>query len=228
MSWSPDSRWLCYTVCHETDAALELDRAGSLAADRSLTLRRDGGSPRTIRTRPSSIGSGQPINWPQSTVLIEESRWPLSAPAWGPRGKSVAFGRFVPRSGESAGISQPGRLEIVVQKGLDEKTVVWTSPEFVLDAGKPGCISVPSLCVEPRRNLSGRSAPWTRAFGRRDQNGHQETGAHPGPRCSSYVVAGWVDVRLHSPRDRCQQPRRSFIAAARYSASRVTCWRPGR
>lgn len=30
-------------------------------------------------------------------------------------------------------MSQVGRLDVVIQRGLDEKTVVWTSPEFVLD-----------------------------------------------------------------------------------------------
>jgi hypothetical protein len=69
----------------------------------------------------------------RSCVLIEESPWPLSAPAWDARGKSIAFGRFVPRTDESAGISQAGCLEVVLQKGLDEKTVIWTAPEFVLD-----------------------------------------------------------------------------------------------
>ncbi len=75
-----------------------------------------------------------------STVLIEESRWPLSAPAWSPRGRSVAFGRFVPNSGAVLGGNAPGRLEIVVQRGLDQKEVVWTSPDFVLDESARGAL----------------------------------------------------------------------------------------
>jgi hypothetical protein len=133
MSWSPDSRWLCYTVCHY--------RARRLNPHNSLL----GGWSEPLERAPASLtASHEPGEamiyriWAAdqlspASVLIEESRWPLSAPAWDARGKSIAFGRFVPRSGEPAAFSQAGRLEVVVQKGLDEKTIVWTSPEFVLE-----------------------------------------------------------------------------------------------
>ncbi len=69
----------------------------------------------------------------QPSVLIEESHWPLTAPAWSPRGKSIAFGRFVPQSIEATQSVQRGRYEVVIQDGLDRKQVVWSSPDFELD-----------------------------------------------------------------------------------------------
>jgi Tol biopolymer transport system component len=133
MSWSPDSRWLCYTACH--DSAGRSSPSGLVVGGRSETA----ASAPAFAT--ASLDPARRMVYriwaddqlARTNVLIEESPWPLSAPSWDSRGKSIAFGRFVPRSGESAGISQVGRLEVVVQKGLDEKTVVWTSPEFVLE-----------------------------------------------------------------------------------------------
>ena len=68
------------------------------------------------------------------SVLIEESRWPLTAPSWSPRGKSIAFGRFVPLSIETTQPVQRGRLEILIQDGRDRKHVVWSLPDLELDA----------------------------------------------------------------------------------------------
>jgi Tol biopolymer transport system component len=134
MSWAPDSRWLCYTVS---------TNPGDIGPKPGWLL--DGGA--TAVALPGAANPGarrdlasSPIYriWAahqngHSTVLIEESRWPLSAPAWNPRGRSVAFSRFVPESGVPQGGSALGRLEIVIQRGLDQKEVVWTSPDFVLD-----------------------------------------------------------------------------------------------
>ena len=134
MSWSPDGEWLSYTVA--ADPANDKLRPGWLFV--------------TARDRPDSVGqqrltsgrstSDGPIYriWAthrdgRTSVLIEESRWPLTAPSWSPQGKSVAFGRFVPISIEATQTVQRGRLEIVIQDGRDRKRVVWSGPEFALD-----------------------------------------------------------------------------------------------
>jgi hypothetical protein len=133
MSWSPDSRWLCYTVSF--DPAAETFQAGWLLGP--IESRQE--SPAAPEsTRKDLAGCAVFRIWAadqtgQSTVLIEESRWPLSAPAWGPLGRSLAFTRFIPESASQAGTSVTGRVEVVLQRGLDEKKVIWTSPEFVLD-----------------------------------------------------------------------------------------------
>jgi WD40-like Beta Propeller Repeat len=133
MTWSPDSRWLCYTACQEparrSSASGWLLGRGSAPASLESAIATAARDPATAVVYRIWAAD----QFARSTVLMEESPWPLSAPAWSPRGKSIAFGRFVPRSGEPAGTSQAGRLQIVVQKGLDEKSIVWTSPEFALD-----------------------------------------------------------------------------------------------
>jgi hypothetical protein len=135
MSWSPDGEWLSYTILADGDQN-EL-RPGwilRMAATPS-TEPADG-------TGPAARGAGGPAVtyriWAthrnqKPSVLIEESRWPVSAPAWSPRGKSVAFGRFVPQSLDPAQPVPRGRYEVVIQDGLDQKNVVWSSPEFGLD-----------------------------------------------------------------------------------------------
>ena len=134
MSWSPDSQWLSYTVApgSERDA-----REPGWLFDTS----RDGVSPRD-RSGPSDpkgpSGSMTYRIWAthrdaESSVLIEESAWPLTAPSWSPHGRSIAFGRFVPASIESHQSEPRGRIEVVIQDGLERKQAVLTVPDFELD-----------------------------------------------------------------------------------------------
>jgi len=134
LSWSGDAEWLCYTVV--TEPGREQLRPGWLFATSS-----DLSEPGIQETAPgrTAAASGMVYQiWAthrdcQTSALIEESSWPLTAPAWSARGKSIAFGRFVPNSLEPAQPVQRGRLEVVLQEGLDRKHVVWSSPEFELD-----------------------------------------------------------------------------------------------
>ena len=133
MSWSTDSQWLGYTVVSDLEAPglsprWLFDTAGE-TQERSVPPSPAGGAParffvyRIWATAPSE----------GSSVLLEESRSPLTAPSWSPRGKSIAFGRFVPRSGDPQQPLQRGRLDVVVQSGLDVRNIVWSSPELELD-----------------------------------------------------------------------------------------------
>jgi Tol biopolymer transport system component len=134
MSWSPDSQWLSFTVV--TEPARERQRPGWLF---------DTAPVRDAKSRWPALDTLQKVAghstyqvWTtrrdgQSTVLIEEARWPLSTPAWGSEGRSIAFCRFVPHSIESAAGLPRGRFEVVVQDGLDRKRVVWSEPELELD-----------------------------------------------------------------------------------------------
>ena len=133
MSWSPDSRWLAYTAVEEPSA--ETLRRGWLLGAGAARPEIPAGVAGTRKdpARPVSFRIWAVDQTGRSNVLIEESRWPLSAPAWGPLGRMLAFSRFVPESGSLAGGSQSGRLEVVMERSLDEKRVVWTSPDFVLD-----------------------------------------------------------------------------------------------
>jgi len=135
MSWSPDSQWLCYTVATGSEVEqlkpgwlFETSPAGSESRPPALLLSHQVTEPAPVYRIWASHQDGR------SSVLIEESRWPLTTASWSPRGKSVAFGRFVPQSIEPEQASERGRFEVVVQDGLDRKAVVWTSAELELDA----------------------------------------------------------------------------------------------
>ncbi len=136
MSWSTDGQWLSYTVVAE--AAPDRFSPGWIFR----AANDDSGSPGaparlSAGTGDSSISyriwATQPSH--HASVLIEESPWPLSAAAWNPRGKSIAFCRFVPQSSEPTQPIQKGRYQAVIQDGLDRKHVVWSSSELTLDAG---------------------------------------------------------------------------------------------
>ena len=117
LSWSSDSRWLCYTALDDPAQAIQSTESlfgrtrERLEGVRSAAVtRQDPAAPVVYRIWAADQTG-------RTTVLIEESRWPLSAPAWGPRGRLLAFSRFIPQSGEPAGPTQPGRLDLVVQRG---------------------------------------------------------------------------------------------------------------
>jgi dipeptidyl aminopeptidase/acylaminoacyl peptidase len=135
MSWSPDSQWLSYTLVTASEPEHEpagwlfdtaLDRQEQRPSPALDAVRADLGGPATYRIWTTRRDG-------QSTVLIEESRWPLSTPSWGVEGRSIAFSRFVPRPMAVEPIFPRGRFEVVVQDTLDRKRVVWTQPELELD-----------------------------------------------------------------------------------------------
>src|SRR5262249_380054 len=95
----------------------------------------------------------------RESVLLEESRGPLTSPSWNPEGQALAFGRLVP---EEEG---RGRLEIVIQEAPDRKRVVLARPvnEFHARAADlPGL----SLALSPARGyLAGPLPLQTLALG---------------------------------------------------------------
>ena len=135
MSWSRDGEWLAYTVVAEPGRE---DQVGA------------GWLFETVRTDDKSrgmrgVGERKPANvqplyqiWAsrrnhEPSVLIEETRWPLTSASWSPTGKSIAFGRFVPQSMEPNQQGQRGRFEVVIQSALNRKRILWASPDFEVD-----------------------------------------------------------------------------------------------
>ena len=57
-----------------------------------------------------------------ASVLLEESRGPLTSPCWSPDGRALAFGRLVPEAEGRA------RFEVVIQEAPNHKTVLFTRP----------------------------------------------------------------------------------------------------
>ncbi len=118
--WSPDGRWVAYTVAVRPNAP-EL-APGWLF--QTAPARREGWESssrgrrgvatvyRVWATRPDSGES----------ILLEESRGPLTSPAWSPDGKALAFGRLVPEGDGRA------RFEIVVQEAPDRQRILSSRP----------------------------------------------------------------------------------------------------
>ncbi len=161
MSWSPEGEWLTYTVVSRP--AHDRIQPGWLFDVSRDVVQRDGDqvsalnatAPQALSATPDrTADNGQRTTdktdngqrttdyqlWAtnrdcRQSVLIARSESPLSAPAWSPPGRMVAYGRFVP---QSIGPGQPvegerGRYEVVVQNGLDHSEVVWSSSDFLLD-----------------------------------------------------------------------------------------------
>lgn len=139
MSWSPDGRWLTYTVIPAPAAP---GRAAGWLFDATPGETPAASAPRGATTdserrdgRPSTYQIWASRSDGEASVRIEESRWPLSAPAWRPRGHALAFSRFVPGPEPVAdsAVSVRGQVELVVQDGLDRKRTVARFPDYELD-----------------------------------------------------------------------------------------------
>ncbi len=136
MSWSSDGRWLSYTVVSESP---QEGRAAGWIFD---TTRDAPANPPAAAPPPAAadargsvyrIWASQPDG--EASALIEESAWPLTAPAWSSRGKALAFGRFVPETtGEAGPAATPrGRFEVVIQEGFNRRRTVLAVPGLELD-----------------------------------------------------------------------------------------------
>jgi hypothetical protein len=136
MSWSPDSRWLSYTVVTGTGP-------GRLGSGWLFETERD-----QIRVPGSRASGGERQGRPArglyriwtthrqrlASVLIAESSWPLSSPSWDPEGTAMAFQRFVPSSIDSSAARERGHFEVVIQNGLNRQHLLWSGPEEEIDA----------------------------------------------------------------------------------------------
>lgn len=118
LQWSPESRWLSYTVAGPAERPIP--KPGWLfgngrGAPFSDPYRRGGAN---ARHRVYRIYASNPDS--TVSVLLEESRWPLTSPGWSPDGRSLAFGRV---TAEGPGSS---RFELVIQEGLKQQRVLLT------------------------------------------------------------------------------------------------------
>jgi len=127
-AWSPDGRWLAYTVAtREVDRVLApgwIFGGGEAArpeADDRITYR-------LWATRPDTGAS----------TLLETSAGPLTSAGWSPDGKALAFGRVIPGAGGRS------RFEVVIQEAPDRRRVL--RGEDVPDPA-PEAAGLPALAI---------------------------------------------------------------------------------
>ncbi|MDG3002966.1 hypothetical protein [Paludisphaera mucosa] len=156
VDWSRDGRWIAYTLVDSPDApALPpgwlLAPSGSEAGPTSSSV--IAGSQKTFRVWATRVKG-------PDSVLIEESKQPLSSPTWGADGRTLVYGRFVSSQPDSPS-SQRGRYEVVVQSGLDQKRVVVVQPDLELEAAARSSIPFlgPTLSADGRRLAVPRPGP---------------------------------------------------------------------
>ena len=150
LSWSPDGQWLAYTVVQSPDGTglkpgwlfpttVEPDRD----ADRSLPQPEALAAADQVRFRIWATERGS-----LDSVLIEDSPYPLSSPAWAPDGHRLLYARFVPAP-VAAGLDRlRGRYEVVLQESLEKKRVVLTVPDV-------------ELSLDQRRSFPELQAAWS-------------------------------------------------------------------
>ena len=130
MSWSPDSQWLTYMERPEASPAARL--AASPLDPAPVSARSVAGAETETEVDVPAAGGMYRI-WASrrdgsASVVLEESPSPLSAPRWSSRGRSLAFGRYVPGTSGAR-----GRIDVLVQDGLDRRRVLLSVPGIDLD-----------------------------------------------------------------------------------------------
>jgi hypothetical protein len=113
MHWSPDGRWVAYTVSTPADRPIlppgwlfRNDRGASTASREGVA-----GGPGMFRLYATEADA-------KTSVLLEESPWPLTSPEWSPDGRALTFGRL---RGDRPG---PLRFEVVIQEGPRQQRVL--------------------------------------------------------------------------------------------------------
>lgn len=116
LEWSPDGRWLSYTVSLPAPPLkplsgwiFETGLPHSPKPPAASFLRSRIDHRHRIYVTDSLSGT---------SVLLEDSAHPLSSPAWSPNGKALAFARLIPDMGGTA------RVEILLQEGTGHKRLI--------------------------------------------------------------------------------------------------------
>jgi len=133
--WSPDGRWLAYTV-----AARKVDRlapgwifgeTATAPGPSAIEVGQGAGEVSSYRIWATRAETGE-------SVLLEDSPGPLTSPGWNPDGTALAFGRMV-RDPEGG-----GRFEVVVQEAPQRRRILRT--EALARSGAEGA-ELPGLGV---------------------------------------------------------------------------------
>ncbi len=145
MPWSPDGKWIAYTV--EVRPVGQILRGGWLYEPAGEAARSPSRSaPTSYRLWATRADTG-------ASVLLDESSGPLTAPGWSPDGRALAFGRVV-REAEGA-----GRFEVVILEGPTRRRVISSMP-LPRDAAEASLLPAQAIAWSPDgRHRPGRQRP---------------------------------------------------------------------
>ncbi len=160
----------------------------------------------TARSPVYQIWVAHPNN--EASVLVEETRWPLTAPSWSPRGKAIAFGRFVPQSMEPTQSAQRGRFEVVIQDAMKRKRLFWASQEFELDDQTRARFPQLALAWSPNGRFLAVSQPGREPSILIMGTDSAKVLATLEHATLPVMVTRWIAMRLHPDQERLQQPLR--------------------
>jgi len=114
MPWSPDGKWLAYTV--------EVRPIGQVLRPGWIFGAATSPSGPTAKVAPSAYRLWATRADTGVSVLLEESPHPLTAPGWSPDGRSMAFGRVASEVDGSA------RFEVVILDGPGRRRTISSRP----------------------------------------------------------------------------------------------------
>lgn len=116
MNWSPDGRWIAYTV--PTRVGRPVFSAGWLFENSGAAPPWKVGEAGDRRNVPDRFRIYAADAETGTALLLYESRGPLTSPAWRPDGRALAFGRVVDEA------PAPARFELIVQDAPGENRVI--------------------------------------------------------------------------------------------------------
>lgn len=122
MPWSPDGRWIAYTV--EVRPMPPSLRPGWLFESPTTAPH----APLKVADRPIGYRLWASRGDTGESVLLEDSPLPLTAPGWSPDGRGLAFGRVVSDAEGST------RFEVVILDGPGRRRIISSRPLGVLNA----------------------------------------------------------------------------------------------
>jgi len=134
VAWSPDSRWICYTVVESREPGTA--PPGWIFGPENAPSTGNATAPRPVDASPGRDSAAYRI-WatqaaaPYASALIEDSEAPLGSPNWRPDGRALAYTRFVPLERDGGRIR--GHFEVILKEGLDKRKVLHSEENLEID-----------------------------------------------------------------------------------------------